>query len=178
MASCVYGCGSLTDYPERGCTESLLVGGISYLFVKECGYEFDESSAGEWNTAISNGKVRVVGPVLGSKSEASFTTRKIDSCNPERVGAAVRSVTFQDHNPNINVDAFYNDLLSQAQNFDFGYMDCNDRFYGWTSFSFQGSRVHDDSAQDGASYVSGSVSYTGITDLEPIDMPVGVTGLT
>jgi len=107
--SCDYGCATLPDHEQVLCND-YKVGGISSAGLIECDANIaDYTDPDDWNTAISNGTVKLINGISGEIPEASPVM--VD--NPIGSGAAQiligvdNTITFMDMNVSASNDDFY-----------------------------------------------------------------------
>jgi len=173
MAICSSTCApSLPTSPSAGCGVQTRNGGISRFAFVKCDYEFSEiNNRQEWIDAIDNGDVVLTGLILGQKPKGSFTKKRISSCSPEAIVGKENQVTFNDFNSDAEgcTDTdFWNAIVLNASNYQFGYYTCDGYFYGLVSeFQIEVDQVIEDSNV-------GSIFFDGTITWNRVDMLCGV----
>ena len=153
-------------------------GGIKYLIVADADIEdyiTDPTSATQWQDAIDNGQVEIVGPLLAEIPEASPNTQRTTSCAPAKTVQKARTLSFEDYNTSKENTEFYNDLIANSLGFKFGYVDCNDSFYGFLEdVSFDVTRIHEQENDTGTTKWVGSIAWNKLEEEVPTDFPTNI----
>jgi hypothetical protein len=178
MAICNSTCApSLPSSYAGGCGIVTRKGGIEKFAFIKCDYEFtDIESRTEWIAAVASGDVVFSGLVLGQKAKGSFTKKRIASCQPEAVVGAEKQITFQDYNtdtvttpgPGCLAYNFWNEILTNASNYRFGYYTCDGFFYGVIdNFQIEIDEVIEDN-NTGAIYFDGTILWNDVEMVCPV----------
>ena len=121
------------------CDSTVLGGGIAGWIAKKCSYTFvDIEDDTEWETAIAAKDVfgRVNGSrILGGLPDPEFTEKKRGSCGQNEVQKQTRTVALTDveNDATFSVDGLYNFLAQKYKGYEFGFVTCDGRFFGWFS---------------------------------------------
>lgn len=107
----------LPDHEQIACTTDLLNGGINGYAILKCGHTIEDyTDATQWQTNITNGKVKIVKYVDGQVPKASAVT----SPNPNGCGVKTivssfdRTFTATDFNVSPDNNDFYDAANAQA----------------------------------------------------------------
>lgn len=186
MAICNASCAVSIPCPlDAGCSIQTRAGGIKQFAIVKCSYTFaDISDREEWEAAITAGNAVISGQVLGQKPKGTFTKKRISSCSPESIVGAEKQITFQDYNVG-NVYAanahcaaynFWNTVLTEASSYQFGYITCDNLFYGLvTDFQIEIDEVIEDN-NTGSTYFDGTILWNQVQMICPTY--VDLTGLS
>jgi len=173
MALCPSTCApDLPKSPSGGCGVVTRNGGISKFAFVKCDYTFtDITSRTEWEAAITAGNVVLTGLLLAQKPKGSFTKKRISSCSPEAIVGKENQITFNDFNSDAenceDVD-FWNTIVLNATNYQFGYYTCDGYFYGLVDqFQIEVDHVIEDSN-------TGSMFFDGTITWNKVEMLCGV----
>lgn len=180
MAICNPSCTVNVPCPLNvGCSIETRAGGIKRFAIVSCGYEFqDITSVAEWTAAVASGDVAISGVVLGQKPKGTFTKKRISSCSPEAITGAEKQITFQDYNVGNNYAqnahcaayTFWNTILSNPESYQFGYITCDNLFYGLvTDFQIEIDEVIEDTNL-GSTYFDGTILWNDIQMICPISI--------
>jgi hypothetical protein len=180
MGVCAAACAvSVPPAYTAGCGVTQRQGGVHRLVFIACDYTFtDITDPAEWAQAITDGDVVISGALLGQKPKGTATKKKTSSCAPEAVVGYERSITAQDFNADPNYDlggiaatyrdfAFWNTLMQNSAKYKFGFVTCDQRFYGvFNNFTLEADQVIPESSTD-PMYWDVAVAFSGITLPEP-----------
>jgi hypothetical protein len=95
---------TLTPLVLESCTASFLKGGWYKWGFMKCDADFDDVTGGtitdvsRWAEMIEANDIIISGPLLGAKGEASVTSLRINSCQPEIPVGGTMTFTFEDYN--------------------------------------------------------------------------------
>lgn len=186
MAICNPSCAVSIPCPlDSGCSIQTRAGGIKQFVIVKCSYTFDDiTSIVEWETAVAAGNVVISGQVLGQKPKGTFTKKRISSCSPESIVGAEKQITFQDYNVGNNYTSnahcaaydFWNTILTEASSYQFGYITCDNLFYGLINdFQIEIDEVIEDN-NTGSTYFDGTILWNQVQMICPIS--IDLTGLS
>lgn len=136
MASCGVSCTvTVPTYPNAGCDVVTRPAGAKKLVFMACDQTFANiTDLEEWADKIAANKLHASGECNISKPKGSLTKKKLVSCRPEQVTGGTRTLNFTD--PNADNETFgeytFWNFIQQNQNkLVFGYVTCDDLFYGF-----------------------------------------------
>lgn len=173
MSVCNSDCAvDIPQFPEAGCEIVTRPSGIKRVIFARCDTVFlDLTDTAEWETKLTAHEVHATGLIKGAKPKGSFTKKKLDSCSPEKVTGGTKTINFTDANSDNATMAdydFYNHHQTNAGNEVFGYLTCDELFYGWFSdFSIELDDVRTDNSDDEMVF-DVSIQYKAITMQKPI----------
>lgn len=150
-------------------------GGIKRFAFAKCTVDFTLiTDLAEWQTLMTAGDVRLTGDIKGQKPKGSFTKKKVTSCSPEIVTGSQKSVTYQDYNSDDTAFtdyAFYNAMIAQQGQWVFGYVTCDDLFYGFTgNFTVEVDDVREEDVKDNT-YFDVAIMYEQLLMTVPVKIP-------
>lgn len=161
--------------PGTGCTITTRKGGMKRLVFAACDYTFvDITDLVEWQAALLANKIHASGEILGSKPKGSFTKKKVASCRPEQVVGGEKVINFSDYNADLAAFTdydFWNQIFVKQLQLVFGYLDCDDNFYGFIpnwSLEIDDTREED---VKGNTFFEGVITYESTTMQKPIYIP-------
>jgi hypothetical protein len=178
MAICPSACApSLPTNYSGGCGIVTRPGGIKKFVMIKCDYEFtDITDLEEWAAAVTSGDVVASGLVLAQKPKGSFTKKRITSCEPEAVVGGEKTITFQDYNTDTVTEGgagilhydFWNTIISQTQNYRFGFITCDGYFYGpIDNLQIEIDEVIEDN-DNGNTFFDGTISWNSVVMNAPV----------
>lgn len=158
-----------------GCKVVTRKGGIKRFVYAKCTVSFEDiEDLAEWQTLMTAGTIRMTGDVKGQKPKGSFTKKKVTSCSPEVVTGSTKTVTYQDFNSDdtgFTDYAFYNALIANQSAWVFGYVTCDDLFYGFiANFSVELDDVREEDVKDNT-YFDISLMYEQLLMTVPVKIP-------
>lgn len=163
-----------------GCDITTRTAGIDRLVWARCDIEFTLiTDLSEWETKMGDGEIVFSGPVLGQKTKGTFTKKKLASCYPERVTGVTRNIAWKDANAD-NTDFtdydFYNDKQANQGKLVFGYLTCEELFYGFFSrWSIEVDDVRVENSDEEFNW-DGVVQYLDLTAKKPVSL-TGISAL-
>lgn len=181
MAICNSSCApALPASYTGGCSIITRPGGIKQFAFVKCDYTFEDiSDVAEWTAAVAAGDAVLSGFILGQKPKGTFTKKRIASCQPEGVVGAEKQLTFQDYNtdtvtvapnPACLAYTFWNTILTNPGGYKFGYLTCDNQFYGLVNdFQIEIDEVIEDT-NNGSVYFDGTMFWNSIEMLCPISL--------
>lgn len=128
-------------YLTDPCASVVYPGGIAGWVAKKCTYDFvDILDQAEWEAAILAGDVkgRFNGSrILGEMPAPDFATKVRGACGQEEVTRQSRTVPLQDaeNDATFTSHDLYDFMSQFGSKFDFGFVTCDGRFYGFFSGS-------------------------------------------
>lgn len=184
MSVCKPNC--VTTIPNNdwvnGCNITTRPGGITRLTFLKCDPNMELPYTGGWENvanvqwALCNGFLYVTGPILGKSDKATFTKKKISSCEPEIVISGQKTISWQDFNADeddlLDFD-FYQGIKDNVKFMLFGWIDCNELWYRFDGdWSIEVDSVTDDSKE-------GNTFYDGVITMLTKDIikPIRVVGI-
>ena len=174
--SCNSACGvTIPAVPAVACSSDTRAAGVSRIIVASCEIVFNSlSDLEEWADFITANKIHASGMVLGQKPKGSYTKQKLASCKPEQVTGGTHTITFKDYNSDLEDGAdydFWKFVQDNQNNLKFGYIDCNDNFYGFIeNFSADIDDVRGENSEE-AMYFDGTLTWLSKTIVKPINIP-------
>ena len=176
MPLCDSSCGIPLPPPYgNACTVDPKPGGINRIGFIVCDYEFvDITDQDEWNAAIAAGDAIWSGELMGSKPKGSFTKKKVNSCSPEQMTGAEKTIVFMDYNSDeaggTAEYVFWNTILANPRAFRLVFITCDGWLYGpIDDFTIEVDEVIDEDKK-GSRFMDGSISWDNIE----IDAPIEV----
>jgi len=140
------------------------------LIFAKCDYTFtDITDLNEWDTAITANEIHSSGEILAQKPKGSFEKQRYASCIPERSVNGTKSITLKDYNadPTFGEFDFWNGVIADQDTLVFGFIDCEDNFYGWfEDWSLELDNVIPETTEE-ANYFDGSIEFEELTMTKP-----------
>jgi len=158
-----------------GCEIITRPAGIKRVIFGRCDITFlDLQDLDEWAAKLTANEIHATGDILGSKPKGSTTKKKLASCRPQQVTGGTKSIAFTDSNSdntNFTDYAFYNSVQLNSGGMVFGYITCDDLFYGWFSdFSAEVDDVRSESNEEEMVFDM-TLEYNAIQMMVPVLIP-------
>lgn len=176
MSICTKDCGFIPFKPAGfSCNASRRQGGVKHLVFAHCSVSIsDFYDLAQWCKYINEGKIVLSNELLANKPEAEAINRKLYTCAPDNYTGSIRTIAFQDFNgDNVYNDDynFWNYLLKESPNYQFGWITCDDYFYGFDKdFNLEVSNQIEEE-NTGLAFWVGKVRWTSFYDTEPVFIP-------
>lgn len=161
--------------PGAGCDITTRKGGIKRLIFAACDLTLnDPTDLAEWALAIAANKIHASGEILGSKPKGTFTKKKVASCQPETVVGGEKTINFSDYNADLAAASdydFWNGIFTKQRRLVFGYIDCDDNFYGFIpNWALEVDDTREEDVK-GNTFFEGVITYESTTMTKPIYIP-------
>lgn len=175
MPLCAPACAVKPPKIPKDCGVNIRPGGIRHIVFAPCSLRFKNIyNLNEWAEYVLKGDIVISSPLVGQKAKGSFTKKRVNSCQPEVVIGIERSITFMDHNADLLEYSdfnFYNQIQANPNLYQFGFITCNNEFYGFIdTFSIEVDLVIEDN-NNGNSFWDGTISWQGFDMPTPLNIP-------
>lgn len=154
--------------------------GIDRFVFAPCNVSFSLiTDLAEWETKVNAGEIVFSGQVLGQKPKGTATKKKLASCVPERVTNVTRQLQFTDANADNDAFTdydFWNDKFENQDAFVFGYLTCEEYFYGFFNrWSLEVDDTREPNSEDEFKW-DGTIQYLDLTAKKPVKL-TGISAL-
>ena len=129
------------------CEITTRASGIKHLVFFSCDWSFDATVTGvgavgaitdytQWELGITNNKIGLSPEGFGSKPLSTFATERVSACLPEAIVGETHTLNFTSKAvdaDNLTDCTYWNSVRTNYSRYRFGYIGCDDLFYGYSS---------------------------------------------